>query len=702
MAWLVPDFETRSMCDLKKAGSYRYAEDPTTEVLCLNWVIGDGPMQRWMPGMGVPQAIVEAAANGTWFVAHNAAFERNIWAAIMVPEYGFPPVPLKQWHCTLAKAAMLALPQQLERVLKVLKLPLEKDMEGNRLTLGLSRINKKTGMLPELTEPIRERVSLYCDGDVLGQRGLHKRIGWFPRPGRSEPSERRVWELNQTVNDRGIRLDQALITGMRKIVDAASRPMEKEFKEITGLNLTQTQAMAGWLLDQGVTLPNMQKATLDSLLGTHEDDDFEPDLDIAAMREHMPPQVERALRIRQLIGSASIKKLGAMEACVMADGRARGLLQYHGTMPGRQAGRLFQPHNFPRGSTKVDCGPDLKNPGQRLELAPDPAVIADILTTGDAELVEMMYGPPVETCVSALRHTIIPAADRILMAGDLSGIQARTVLALAGQHDKAALMASGADVYIDMACTIWPKLPRPNWAAGKAVFKPEVELFKKRWPEERTTGKNSVLGLGFQMGAPKFHGQYGKGQSLEFIQDVVSAYREEWAPEVPKLWKALAWASLQTVKTGRPHEAYGVEYRLEDMWLTCRLHSGRKLWYAYPELTRRHMPWSTMEEPDIRECWTYQTMKMGQWKTVYPHGGLLTENVVMGIERDLMVHSALLCEANGYPIILEVHDELVAEPFEWDADERAMAQMMTDIPDWCRQLKIPVATETWADYRYKK
>ena len=31
------DFETGSCVDLKKVGAFRYAEDPTTMVLCMAW-----------------------------------------------------------------------------------------------------------------------------------------------------------------------------------------------------------------------------------------------------------------------------------------------------------------------------------------------------------------------------------------------------------------------------------------------------------------------------------------------------------------------------------------------------------------------------------------------------------------------------------------------------------------------------------------
>jgi DNA polymerase len=201
------------------------------------------------------------------------------------------------------------------------------------------------------------------------------------------------------------------------------------------------------------------------------------------------------------------------------------------------------------------------------------------------------------------------------------------------------------------------------------------------------------------MGARKFLSKYCKEQSLDFAQLVVDTYRKEWAPCVPKLWYALEGAAVQTVHSGKPHSAFGIVYELCDGWLTVRLPSGRRIWYYGPQPTFRAMPW---DDADIRPGFTYKTWKTGQWITRDAFGGLLTENVVMGIERDIMVHGMFLAEKNGFPIVLTVHDELVAEPMKADADEKALQQIMTDMPDWVKAIQVPIAVDTWQGDRYRK
>lgn len=651
------DFETASAVDLTDAGAWRYAEDPTTEVTCLAFQAAGDPIRLWKPEHGRDTELWDFAHSADClFIAHNVQFEKAIWRKIMVPQFGLPDIPNERWHDVMAVAAMKACPLALDLLAVALRLPTKKDTEGSRAAVGLSKFHRKTGML-QRGQATLDTIYRYCIQDVEVEQLAHKRLGWLT------DSERQVWLLNQRLNERGLRIDQAFVAQAQKIVDEGSAPLLRRFTDLTSGLKIMSPKLLDWLHAGGLHLDNLQKQTVSDFFGLDEDEEF-------ALPLADEPPAREALRIRQLVGSSSVKKLAAMRACVSADGRARGLLQYHGTTPGRDAGRLLQPTNLPRPTLKVGGEP-----------APVDMVVQAIMT-GDHEYVATVLGPPVETVVSGLRHAIVADRGRVLLSGDYAGIQARVVLALAGQHDKTTLMASGADVYCDMASVIY----------GRPIS-------KKLDPVERQLGKNAVLGLGFQMGAAKFKLKYGKDQTLEFIEGVVRSYRKEWAPLVPKVWYALDHAAAMTVWHKSPQTAYGVTYALEDGWLTVRLPSGRCIWYWDPQPVRRAMPW---DETDVRIGFTYKAVKQGRYTTINAFGGLLTENVVMGIERDIMVGGMFRLEKAGFPVILNVYDEILCEPKREDADEKAFAQIMVDVEPWVKAIQIPIAVETWCGDRYRK
>ena len=492
-----------------------------------------------------------------------------------------------------------------------------------------------------------------------------------------------MWLLDQTINARGVRLDVPYVKQSQKIVDLASGPMMAEFHALTGIDkIGQVAQIKGWVTSRGAPLPNLQKATIAAVLGHEEiidDDDAEDDLFTQEVEPwlknlELPPDVRRALEIRSVIGSASVKKLRAMLLCVCLDHRARGLLQYHAAGPGRWGGRLIQPQNFPRGLIRLEQG-------TKIEHAPDPQMMVQAIMTGDPEYVRAVLGDPIEVVLSGLRHALVAGSGHLFAVGDFAGIEARVVLALSGQLDKVALMASGADVYCDVASRIYGR-----------------EITKANNPE-RTIGKNTVLGCGFQMGWRKFHARYAPGLSDEFCQEVIRTYRKDWAPAVPKLWYGLEAAAVKAVWEGGQHEAFGVTYWLQDGWLVCRRPSGARMWYRNPCPTLPTKPWAPEEK---QRAWTYQAKKSGQWRTIQAYGGLLTENVVQGLARDLLVSAMFRCEANGMPIVLTVHDEIVAEPEAALADAKALGQLMAERPKWAEALQIPVVADCWVDDRYRK
>ncbi len=698
MRFCLIDFESQSACDLKKAGAWRYAEDPTTEIICLGYTIEGAPgivIAGYQLEFGADPWLKDAVLDPEcMFIAHNAAFEKAIWRNIMVPVFRWPDIPDERWHDIMAVCALKGLPLKLERAAAALGLAHQKDTEGTKATLALGRTNKK-GYYTRTPEKL-QRVYDYNLSDLAAELELHKAVGGLGR------AERNVWLLDQKINQRGIRLDLPLIEAAQAICGQAAKPLRAEFRKLTGIDKIASPKFKDWLVEQGCPFPRDKDGNLDTsldkehvakLLGVEDDDEEDSlagddeDYQDTESQIVLPYSYRRPLEIRKVLGSASIKKLAAMQACVCADGRAHGLLQYHGAGPGRWAGRLLQPQNFPRPTLRVGGA------------AHDPDQLVEAILTRDHEFVRMMFGEPIEAVASGLRHTLVASPGKLFEVGDFATIEARIVLAIAGQYDKLALITSGQDIYIDMAQRIY-----------------HCAVDKKKDPEKRQTGKNSVLGCGFQMGWRKFKKRYAPKESDEFCQSCIRAYREDFAPEVPKLWRSLEDAAIRAVWDRTPQEAYGIVYQLEGGWLTARLHDGKKLWYRDPRPVRKHMPWCTCsdckarknlppetpEEPDVRRGFEYSAWKMGQWKRVSAYGGLLTENVVQATARQLLVNAMFNAEGEGHEIVLTVHDEIICEVPEALASAKRLDKLMTTVPGWAKQLRIPVNTECWVGDRYRK
>ncbi len=114
MTVLHRDVETRSTVDLARTGAWRYAADPTTEVLAL--LRGRRrPGAEWTPGEPMPEEFIAAARDPDWLVAaHSDQFETAIETRLLGPRFGWPLVPIERHRCTMGMALAVARPGSLK------------------------------------------------------------------------------------------------------------------------------------------------------------------------------------------------------------------------------------------------------------------------------------------------------------------------------------------------------------------------------------------------------------------------------------------------------------------------------------------------------------------------------------------------------------------------------------------------------------
>jgi DNA polymerase len=634
------DFETKSLVDLKKSGQHVYAAHPSTDFLCASYAFDEEQEPRiWYPGEPIPEEIADRVADLDEIRAWNAKFERLIWRYVW-ERYGMPVPELEQYVCTMAEATAQALPRALGKSASVLNVAVQKDAEGRKLMLRFSKPDKK-GKFRVPTEKELHRIGDYCATDVKAEREVARFLQRLP------PTERETYLLDQTINDRGIRLDVPLMEAAQGIVDVVKMKGDERIAEITGETataVTQVDRIKEWVAEQGVEIPDLTKQTVIDLLKTE-----------------LPEDVEEVLTIRQDNGRTSIGKLAAMAKGLWEDARLRGLLIYHAASTGRWAGVRVQPQNFPR--PLFDARPYI------------PAVL-----DGDFDLIALDH-PPIEVISYMLRNMLIASEGHRLMAGDFAQIEARVIHWLAGEkwqdhpYERMAGLIYGVD-----------------W---KTIEKDSVE---------RSIAKNVVLGAGFQMGWKKFIDYVYKATGMTLSEEdskaAIDAFRDS-KPRIVQLWRDLNRAAMNAIASPGQVQTVGVgtqiRYVVRGQFLWALLPSGRRLAYALPRTINKERPWGEVA-PTATFMGTNTYTR--RWQRNHIYGGLLAENVVQALARDIMVGAMKNVETADYPVVLTVHDEVVADVPEDHGTLEEFLNLMTDTPDWAKT--CPVEVEGWEGQRWRK
>lgn len=647
------DFETRSTLDLRKTGVYTYALHPDTDVWVMAYAVDNGPVRDWFPGDPIPSCFGKAKEYRAW----NAEFERVIYAGIMVRRYGFPAIPLEKWFDTAAQAAAMALPRSLGAAAEVLGLSVQKDQDGRRLMLQMSkprRVEDDGKIIWWDEEDKLARLTEYCVRDVEVERAIGKILPPL------SPKERWVYIMDQRANSRGFQVDLRLVKACQHIMDVEMAKAGERLAELTNWevrSVTDVNGITSWLKQNGLPdLADLRKDTVRDLLAGE-----------------LSPQVREVLKIRADTGKTSTAKLQAFQNAAGPDERVRGTFLYHGASTGRWAGRLVQPQNFPR--------PEYQN----------MEVFIPLVMKG-----ETGSEPPAVLVSSLLRSMIVAGPGKILRSGDYSQIEARVLAWIAGQDDLVQLFEEGGKVYEDMAATIFGI---PVREVGKGSF-------------ERQMGKNAILGCGFGMGADRFADQVREQTGIvldrgdpeaglpDMAQRVIDAYREK-NHRIKAFWDEIYSAAFNATNT--PGKAYtcgrddSIRFKVHNKVLWCTLPSGRHLAYSIPEIQEMETPWG-----DLRPTLTFCSITgpARKWERVTTYGGHLTENVVQAIARDCMAEAWLRLEVAGYPIIMTVHDELVAEPKMNHGSQAEFEWILATRPAWAPDL--PIAVEGWEGRRYRK
>lgn len=653
------DLETFSSVPIAKAGAQKYIQSPDFEILLFAYSLDGAPVEiiDLARGESVPWWLAAALTDPTYIKhAYNAPFEIGCLSKFLDC-----PLPLDQWRCTMLHGLYCGYTAGLEATGRALGLPEDKQ----KLSTGKFLIRYfcvpcnptktnggRTRNLPHHDLDRWQLFKEYCIGDVVTEMEILRRLSSFPVP----DDVQKQWQTDLIINTRGVMVDMELAQGALYIGETTRQQLMDEAVHLSGLdNPNSVGQLAKWLeekLDEELT--DLRKDTVSRLLGGNITDDT----------------ARRMLEIRQELGKTSTKKYNAIEAAVCADGRVRGLLQFYGAnRTGRWAGRLVQVQNLPR--TYVEPLP----------------LARDLIKQKETAKLRMLYGSVPDTLSQMIRTSFTASPGHVLVDADFSSIEARVISWLAGEHWRLEVFRTHGKIYE---------------ASASQMFGVPLELIKKGNPEYslRQRGKVAELALGYQgsTGALIKMGALDMGLTEEELPEIVSRWREA-NKRIRSLWYAVEAAAVSVVQNGTPAGVSNILLAREVDpangldFLTIRLPSGRKLYYAHPSLGVNQ--WGN---PSIMYKGMDQTTK--KWKQIETYGGKLVENVVQAIARDCLAESIERLEAAGYEVVFHVHDEVIIDCNPDRADLDAVAAIMSQPVVWAPDL--PLGADGWIGDFYKK
>lgn len=695
MKTLSLDLESYSEVDIKTAGLYKYAA--ASEVLMLAYSYDYGPVEiidlSWEE---LPQQLIDDILDpAITKTAFNAAFERAVLGRLLGAY-----LPPEQWIDTMILSAMAGLPLSLEESAKALNLEQQKDTVGKQLIRYFCmpcKPTKANGMrernLPQHDLAKWELFLGYCKQDVVTEQAIAKALDWLNIP----EIEHKLWCLDQRINERGVKVDINMARhAIQMDLDFRER-LTAEAVELTGLaNPNSVAQIKKWLEEQdGVEIKSLNK----DILGN--------------MAKKATGDSKRLLEIRQDMSKTSVKKYTAMINAAGDGHRLRGLFQFCGANKTyRWAGRLVQLQNFPRGSLKpeaLDCARDL--------------VLAN-----DMVSLEMCVGAVPDSLSSLLRSAIIPDKENELMVADYNAIEAVLLSWLASEQWRLDVFNSDGKIY-ETAAAIMFKVPK------ESITK-DSPLRQKSKISELACGYAGGVGALLKMGAveqgivpqeimdlPEDYREYldieGKRYLITkekkikaYLQTLITAWRKA-SPAIVALWKQTQAAAIQAIKTGeKVPVTKGMYFQMKNKNLLMWLPAGRFI--CYPNASIR--PRTVIEEVEIIDRYgnviieenrrttdtihywgVNQTTRKWEEQTTY--SGKLVENWVQGFARDCLGNGLLNVDAAGYPIVVHVHDEIVADVPKGFGSIEEFEELMVKKAPWMGDLPLKAEAFTASYYR---
>ena len=704
-------------------GSHRYAEK--AEVMLWSFAIDDEPVQVWdlTAERGMPLDLEAALADDTvevWF-QNGGHFD------FVVLEHAMPhiTIPEHRRRDTMVQALSHSLPGALEKLGAALGLADDqrKIADGKRLVrLFCQPHTEKDGTVVRYTRHTHpadwERFKQYAGGDIVTMRASHRKMpSW-----NFKDKQVALWQLDCRINSRGFAVDLDLAHAAVRASDAEKARLARQVHKATDGQVgaaTQRDEMLRYILEaHGVTLPDLQADTVERRID-------DPDL---------PDAVRELLAIRLQASRNTSAKFKALLKRVSSDGRLRGTMQFRGAArTGRWAHRAFQPGNL-----------------MRPTMSPTMVEVAiEALKVGAEDLV---FNDVMEAIGNTVRGAIVAGPGKKLVVADLANIEGRMAAWLAGEEWKLEAFRAydrkeGKDLYIlayAKSFNVDPDTVPPKgderqigkveelmfqygggvgaWITGAATYGIDlVKMTEQVYPslpawaveeaenfltwledaprkayakavEKHANDGDALLAAHEKLEAALLKVRHGLAPKVFVACDAIKRLWRSAHPKISSYWKELEDTVRAAVASpGTTLQCRKVKIRRDGGWLRIALPSGRALCYPSIQVDEKSGEISYVGHD------TY-TRKWGRTKT---YGGKLFENIVQAAACDQLAECMPLAEAEGYAIVLSVHDELVTEvPDEEAYSADRLGEIMCSDLGW--NAGLPLAAAGFESKRYKK
>ena len=494
----------------------------------------------------------------------------------------------------------------------------------------------------------------------MAQREVMRReriLGVWPLP----PLERRIWEFDQTVNDRGIPIDREFATKAYELANREKKEMIAINNVKTGLeNSNSNTQMLAWARLQGYDGmdPEIEEGHEDYPKYSLEKDIVKSQL---KNNTNLTPLCREVLELRKQTSSTTYKKVSTLLRQVCPDDRLRGQFIYMGSSRcGRWSGTGLQFHNMAR-------------PTEIFEDEENIDRARDMIYEMDYEEIKRVFGSVLLTVKSNIRTTFVTRPGRRFNVSDLNAIETRVGAWVAGCQSLLEGFRSikDFDPYMYFASQM-TQIPYEVLMADKKSKDPAVKAKAKH---HRQIAKPGVLGCIYRMGAStlqEYAEAMGVIMSLEQAEEVVKIFRNAYR-EIVAMWFTLEEAIADVLGGERVTREVGPNgcIKISKFVFDCggnfrtilkiQLPSGRFLHYVDASIESTKMPWKDRNTgADVYKdtlCYAAQDQKTKQWTIVTSHGGKVFENIVQGMARDVLAEKLLKFEEEELPVVLHVHDE---------------------------------------------